>query len=182
MFLKWNKWGTALIVGAMLLSGCGDDQEDKKEQQTETSDQQISEDQNEQMSENPSPLKEAENIPAEEKEAILKVVNQHIQAFNEKNIEKYMEAISKNSESFKYEDEEKYVKDMFTKFDMKMEPENKLIIGYNKKEKTANIYMDIKSTTKDLSSGKIVEDSFRQISIYKKEKDGWKLISTSAMK
>ena len=69
----------------------------------------------------------------------------------------------------------------FASFDMKLEPQHTVIIKYDEKKKEANIFSAMKTVTKDVQSGKVVENVTRQVSVYRKEESGWKQISTFAM-
>jgi ketosteroid isomerase-like protein len=119
-------------------------------------------------------IKEAEGIPAEDKQAILDSFNQYIEAFNEEDIETYMKVISKNPINFTYEEEEKYVKSIFDQVDSKRTTENTTIINYT--EKKADVYSEITAVTTNPDSGEEATRSGRQVSVFHKDSDGkWKL-------
>lgn len=128
-----------------------------------------------------APIVEADNVPPEEKDALLAVFDAQIAAFNEKNVDAYMSTISRQAESFDYEEEKEYVEKVFTTFDVNMKPENVTIIQYDEEKQTANVFMNMMSTSKDLATGKEVTQSTRQIMVFQKEPDGWKQVSLFAM-
>ena len=53
---------------------------------------------------------EAQNIPADEKKALLEAFETYISSFNEEDLEKYMTVIAKEPEGFDYQEEEVTVK------------------------------------------------------------------------
>jgi ketosteroid isomerase-like protein len=119
-------------------------------------------------------IKEAEGIPAEDKQAILDSFNQYIEAFNQEDIETYMKVISKTPINFTYEEEEKYVKSIFDQVDSKRTTENTTIINYAGKK--ADVYSEITAVTTDPDNGKEATRSGRQVSVFHKDGDGnWKL-------
>ena len=179
------KWITPLLFAGALLAGCGeegsnqaansasDGETQNAAQETHTADKE--------MTTAKAPIEEAANVPAAEKEAILAVLDQQIQSFNEKNIDAYMATISENSQSFDYEEEKAYIQKVFQTFDATMKPLHTTIIQYDEKKKTANVFMNIESTSKDIKSGKEVSQTTRQIMVFQKEDTGWKQVSLFAM-
>ncbi|OLN24056.1 hypothetical protein BTO30_01155 [Domibacillus antri] len=192
-----------LIIG-VLLAGCGDDEQtnsanstnDGEPANTMTQDTHTaSDDQSEGVTADEksttnneagtqtgkAPIEEAENVPADEKAAILAVLDKQVESFNNKDVEAYMSTISETPESFNYEEEKQYVQKVFDTFDVSMKPLNPMIIKYEDETKTANVFMNMESTSKDLSTGKEVSQTTRQIMVFKKEDAGWKQISLFAM-
>ncbi|HZG73463.1 MAG TPA: hypothetical protein VEY51_18145, partial [Chondromyces sp.] len=181
----------------LLLSGCSGEEEAKEtentgqntegqtvpvqeDQVTEGSEQQVDE-QEGTSAPVAQPIEEAESIPPEEKEALLQALDRHIDAFNAKDLDAYMDTISKNPVSFDYEEEREYMKKMFETFDMKLEPQHVVIIKYDDEKKEANIFTAMKTQAKEVNADKTVEHITRQVSVYRKEEGGWKQISTFAM-
>ena len=176
--------GLALLTGVLLV-GCGN--EEKKE---EKPDQSQTTEEPKPAADHPAetkqpiitqPIEEADNIPPKEKEELMKTLARHIDAFNGKNLDAYMDTISKNTDR-NYEEERSYVKKVFDTFDAKMVPQHTAIIKYDDKKKEAYIFVAMKSITKDLQTGKEVEETTRQIMKFDKEEDGWKQTALSAMK
>lgn len=189
--LKKN-WIPAFLLTGALLAGCGSEEKnnasssasDGESASTGMQDSHTASDQapNGQASQKmTAPIKEAENIPEAEKKAILAVLDKQISAFNSKKIDEYMSTISKTPASFKYEEEKEYIEKVFQTFDAAMTPINTTIIKYDEKTKTANVFMNIKSTSKDINSGKEVSQTTRQIMVFQKETGGWKQVSLFAM-
>ena len=172
-------------MSTLLLGACGADEEKKEEKDTAKKTEEVSpsEDpatdeaasltQMTQIVEDASELKEAEGIPEEEKTAINAAFDQYINAFNEEDFDSYMSVISKTPVNFKYEDEERYVKQIFDSVDSKRTVDNVKIINYAGKK--ADVYAEIKATTKDPNSDKEVTRSGKQVTVFHKKDDGWKV-------
>ncbi|WP_061810720.1 hypothetical protein [Rossellomorea vietnamensis] len=181
----WKKIMLGIGMSTLLLGACGADEEKKEDKETAKKTEEVSPKddpatdeaasltQMTQIVEDASELKEAEGIPAEEKSAIDVAFNQYINAFNEEDFDSYMSVISKTPVNFKYEDEERYVKQIFDSVDSKRTVENVKIINYAGKK--ADVYAEIKATTKDPNSDKEVTRSGKQVTVFHKKDDGWKV-------
>ncbi|WP_098438813.1 nuclear transport factor 2 family protein [Bacillus sp. es.034] len=181
----WKKIMLGIGMSTLLLGACGADEEKKEDKETAKKTEEVSpsEDpatdeaasltQMTQIVEDASELKEAEGIPAEEKSAIDAAFNQYINAFNEEDFDSYMSVISKTPVNFKYEDEERYVKQIFDTVDSKRKVDNVKIINYAGKK--ADVYAEIEATTKDPNSDKEVTRSGKQVTVFHKKDDGWKV-------
>jgi ketosteroid isomerase-like protein len=182
------KWVPVLLLMGAMLGACGEEESNQAansasdgETQGSTQETHTAEEEKAGGTSVKAPIEETENVPKEEREAILAALNQQIQSFNEKDIDAYMATISKTPESFDYEEEKAYIEKVFQTFDATMTPENTTIIQYDEDKMTANVFMNMESTSKDLSSGKEVSQKTRQIMVFQKEKDGWKQVSLFAM-
>ena len=181
-----NKWTAAFLLTGVLLAGCSEKNDQAANSASDgesasTVQETHGTDEAKKGSVVKAPIEEAENVPADEKKAILAALNQQVKAFNEKNIAGYMETISKTPKSFDYEEEKAYVEKVFRTFDAVMEPVNTTIIQYDQTAQTANVFMNMKSTSKDISTGKEVSQTTRQIMVFQKEGDAWKQVSLFAM-
>ena len=180
----WKKIMLGIGMSTLLLGACGADEEKKEESAKKTEEVSPSEDpatdeaasltQMTQIVEDASALEEAEGIPDEDKTAINAAFDQYINAFNDEDFESYMSVISKTPVNFKYEDEERYVKQIFDSVDSKRTVDNVKIINYAAGKK-ADVYAEIKATTKDPNSDKEVTRSGKQVTVFHKKEDGWKV-------
>ncbi|MBW3110878.1 nuclear transport factor 2 family protein [Bacillus sp. MCCB 382] len=181
----WKKIMLGIGMSTLLLGACGADEEKKEEKDTAkteevnpkedpATDEAASLNQMTQVVEDASALEEAEGIPEEEKTAINAAFDQYINAFNEEDFDSYMSVISKTPVNFKYEDEERYVKQIFDSVDSKRSVDNVKIINYAAGKK-ADVYAEIKATTKDPNSDKEVTRSGKQVTVFHKKEDGWKV-------
>ncbi|OAH54590.1 hypothetical protein AWH48_08340 [Domibacillus aminovorans] len=198
------KWIIALLLTGTLLAGCSDDEQDEAAnsasdgepantttQETHTASDErknatTADEESNSMEESNTktekvPIEEAGNVPAEEKTAILAVLDKQVESFNNKDIDGYMSTISETPESFDYTEEKLYVQKVFETFNASMTPLNPMIIKYDEETKTANVFMNMKSKSKDVSTGKEVSQTTRQIMVFQKEEAGWKQISLFAM-
>ncbi|WP_060672795.1 hypothetical protein [Rossellomorea vietnamensis] len=181
----WKKIMLGIGMSTLLLGACGADEEKKEDKETAKKTEEVSPKddpatdeaasltQMTQIVEDASELKEAEGIPEEEKTAIDAAFNQYINAFNEEDFDSYMSVISKTPVNFKYEDEERYVKQIFDSVDSKRTVDNVKIINYAGKK--ADVYAEIEATTKDPNSDKEVTRSGKQVTVFHKKEDGWKV-------
>ncbi|MCC5803185.1 Cif family virulence factor [Rossellomorea vietnamensis] len=181
----WKKIMLGIGMSTLLLGACGADEEKKEDKETAKKTEEVSPKddpatdeaasltQMTQIVEDASELKEAEGIPEEDKTAINAAFDQYINAFNEEDFDSYMSVISKTPVNFKYEDEERYVKQIFDSVDSKRTVENEKIINYAGKK--ADVYAEITATTKDPNSDKEVTRSGKQVTVFHKKEDGWKV-------
>lgn len=198
------KWIMALLLTGTLLAGCRDGQQneaansasdgepantatqethtasDERKAGTAADEESNSKEESAAQTEK-VPIEEAENVPSEEKTAILAVLDKQVESFNRKDIDGYMSTISKTPESFDYTEEKLYVQKVFETFEASMTPLNPMIIKYDEETKTANVFMNMTSTSKDVGTGKKVSQTTRQIMVFQKEEAGWKQISLFAM-
>ncbi|WP_156151325.1 Cif family virulence factor [Domibacillus indicus] len=179
------KWVSAFLITSLLLAACSEEKNNGAVNSASDGEPQSAAQETHTAEERAAavkaPIEEAANIPAAEKEAILAVLDKQIQSFNEKNLETYMSTISKNPESFDYEEEKAYIQKVFQAFDATMKPVNATVIQYDESKMTANVFMNMESTSKDVSTGKEVSQTTRQIMVFQKEEDGWKQVSLFAM-
>ncbi|MDW4528418.1 hypothetical protein R3398_18925 [Rossellomorea marisflavi] len=184
----WKKIMLGIGISTLLLGACSADEEKKEDKKTseeskadenKKSEEQVQQElptsENDKIVERAQKLEEAEGIPAEDKEELTQTFDQYIKTFNEKDYDAYMNLISKQPINFKYEDEEKYVKQIFDSVDSKRTAENVKIINYN--EVKSDVYAEISATTKDPDSGKEVTRSGRQVTVFNKQDDGWKVVA-----
>lgn len=120
-------------------------------------------------------IEEAANVPAEEKERILNVFNVYIDAFNEKDIERYMGTLSKQSESFDKVGERAELTDVFSQYDIKREPSDVTIVKYDEKE--AQVFAKLSTSMTQLSSGLVTNPNGRQVTVFTKDDGEWKVSS-----
>lgn len=124
-------------------------------------------------------IEEAENIPADEKKAILEAFDTYITSFNEKDWDTYIDMISDESESFDKEEEIEYIETFFAEFDLVREPSNTTIVKY--KEDEAQVFSTLGHKLKQLESGLEKEESARQVTVFTKEENGWKVKSVHSI-
>ncbi|MHA6258284.1 nuclear transport factor 2 family protein [Sporosarcina sp. CAU 1771] len=121
-------------------------------------------------------IEEATNIPEAEKQSLLQVFELYISAFNEKDVDQYIDLLSAHSESFDKEEERTYMTDnVFSVYDLDRQATDIVIVSYNEKE--AQVFSKLKTSMKQLATGLEVVESGRQVTVFVKEEDNWKVSS-----
>lgn len=120
-------------------------------------------------------IEEAEGVPAEEKIEILNAFEAYIETFNEKDIDKYMEILSKDTESFDLEEERAYMLEIFEEYDLNREASDMTIVKYSDSE--VQLFAQLQTSMKQLSSGLETEQKGRQVTVLTKDKGDWKVAS-----
>lgn len=120
-------------------------------------------------------IEEAANIPPAEKENILHAFNEYMDAFNEKDIDRYMDALSNSTESFQKEEERAYVESVFAESDLTREATHITIVKYAEDE--AQVFARLQTMIKQLSTGLEMNLNGRQVTVFTKEGDDWKVAS-----
>ncbi len=167
-----------LGVSSLLLAGCnnneGADDTDKPEENTEEQAEETpAEDQTSALLEETSELEEAEDVPEEEKQAILDAYNEYIESFNAEDVERYMATLSETPVNFELEKEEEAVNNVFSKLDVRREASNVKIVNYSSKK--ADVYSDLEVVTSDPESDREATTTGKQLTIFQKTDDGWKV-------
>lgn len=120
-------------------------------------------------------IEEAANVPAEEKERILEVYDVYIDAFNDKDIERYIETLSERTESFNKEQEQADLEDYFSQYDIQREVTDVTIVKYEEEE--AQVFAKLATSMKQLSTGLETNPTGRQVTVLTKEDGEWKIAS-----
>ena len=119
-------------------------------------------------------IEEAANVPENEKNEILSAFNEYITAFNEEDLERYKQIISKNAKGFKYEEDVQAVSEVFEQYDVNRVAEDVTIVKY--KEDEAQVFSNLKTETKEIKTGAELSGAGRQVTVLVKE-DTWKVSS-----
>ena len=120
-------------------------------------------------------VEKAENVPVDQEKAIFAAFDEYIKALNEKDLERYKNIISKNPEGFKYEDDIQTITEVFKQYDLNREAGDVTIVNY--KEGEAQVFSTIKTQMKELKTGAELADFGRQVTVFVKEYDNWKVSS-----
>lgn len=119
-------------------------------------------------------IQEATGVPEDEKNNIISAFDEYIAAFNEKDLERYKNIISKNAKGFNYEEDVQAVSAVFAQYDVKRTAEDITIVNYNEEE--AQVFSNLKTETKEIETGAELSGVGRQVTVFMKE-DGWKVSS-----
>ncbi|MBM7585777.1 ketosteroid isomerase-like protein [Bacillus pakistanensis] len=177
----WRSLLVGVGISTLLLAGCGQEEKDAEKPKEEEKaveenaeqDKGTKENSSNPLMDDPKSLQEVTDIPPEEKEALLATFDQYIRSFNTEDVDAYMETISKKPLNFKYDEEKKAVEKVFDQVDVNRKAENVKIISYHGKK--ADIYADLTAKTTDPKSGKEVEKSGKQVTVFNKTDEGWKV-------
>ena len=120
-------------------------------------------------------IEEATSVPAAEKEQILEAFAIYIDAFNEKNIDKYMNTLSKHSTVFDLEEERIYMEEQFKEYDLNRDAADMTIVKYSKQE--VQVFATLKTKIKQISSGLEFNQLGRQVTVFTKDDGNWKVTS-----
>jgi ketosteroid isomerase-like protein len=120
-------------------------------------------------------IEEAAGVPAEEKERILATFEIYIDAFNEKDIDRYLETVSDQTDSFDKAEERAYMTNIFSSYNLDRQATDVTIVKYTETE--AQVFAKLKTSLKQLSSGLQTNQSGRQVTVFTKEEEEWKVSS-----
>ncbi|MDS9470299.1 DUF3225 domain-containing protein [Sporosarcina pasteurii] len=157
---------TMLLIGACSNDGTNEENEQK---QQDVSEESVG------FSLTGDSIEEAKNIPKEEKEQILLAFDTYISTFNEKDLDAYMETLSENTKSFDLEEERAHTQSIFNEYNLVREVSDVTIVKYAEEE--AQVFSVLKSSLKQLSSGLETNESGRQVTVFTKENNEWKVSS-----
>ncbi|MFD1031232.1 DUF4440 domain-containing protein [Metaplanococcus flavidus] len=113
------------------------------------------------------------DVPEEEAEAILAAHGEYIAAFNAEDMDRYMAVIAQEPEGFDREEDQIALEEAFAAYDVTYSPSNETIVKYSPER--AEVFAEISVTMSDTGSEEETEQSGRQVVIFKKEEDGWKV-------
>ncbi|KOP77757.1 hypothetical protein AMS59_14000 [Lysinibacillus sp. FJAT-14745] len=166
---------TLLMLTALMLTACGN----KKDEMSAEERQKIIDDGTVGFEMNGGKITKAENIPADEEKAIIAAFNEYIAAFNSKEIDRYMQTISKNPKGFNYEEEKKYISEVFKQSDVKRDAKHTTIIKYNANE--AQVHSNITVHLVQTKTNVKHESAGQQVTVFVKEDGRWKVTSVFYM-
>ncbi|WP_422123781.1 DUF4440 domain-containing protein [Planococcus sp. X10-3] len=112
-------------------------------------------------------------VPEEEAAAILAAHAEYIAAFNAEDMDRYMAVIAQEPEGFDREEDQIALEEAFDAYDIAYSPSNETIVKYSPER--AEVFAEISVTMSEGESDKETEQSGRQVVIFKKEDDGWKV-------
>ena len=121
---------------------------------------------------------EAENIPADEEQAILAAFDEYIAALNAEDIERYMQIISKDPQGFDLEEDKEMAVEAFEKNNVQREVKDTVITKYSENE--AQVYTNMTARLLEIETNAQFEDTRRQVTVFVKEDGEWKVTSIYA--
>lgn len=120
-------------------------------------------------------IEEAQNVPEDDKKAILKSFETYMTAFNEEDMEKYMSVIASEPEGFDYKEEQVMVKETFEQYNVQRTAEDVTVIKYN--ENQAQVFAALSTSLVQESTGAKLDRTGRQVTVFAKEDGEWRVTS-----
>ena len=114
-------------------------------------------------------------MPKEGKKQILEVFDVYIEALNEKDVDRYINTLSRKSESFDLEGERVRTSEFFSDYDLIREVSDVTIVNYTDTE--AQVFAKLKTSMKQLGSGLQTNQTGRQVTVFTKDNGEWKVAS-----
>lgn len=120
-------------------------------------------------------VKEANQVPAEEKKKIEAAFAEYIEAFNSEDLNRYMATLSKHPKGFDYEEDKTQFVKMIKQYDDKRVITDVTVIKYSEKE--AQVFANLSIERLEQATNKKVTYSGRQVTVFAKEEGAWKVSS-----
>lgn len=118
-------------------------------------------------------IEEASGVPAEEKERILSAFKLYMDKLNEQDVEGYLNTLS--AKDYDIEEERTVMKDLFSEYELNREVTNVTLVKYSDTE--AQVYSNLKTSYKQLSTGLETKPNGRQVTVFVKNEGDWKVSS-----
>lgn len=170
-----NKW-LIMVLSAFFLVGCNDaksEEQDQVEKAEEVKGATVG------FSMTGGTIEEVSGVPEDEKQQILALFNEYIQASNEEDIERYMATIAENPKGFDYEEDKQNTLSIFETYDVTRVADNITIVKYSEGE--AQVYADVTVTTKEFATNNEFVSEGKQVTVLIKEDGDWGISSIHGM-
>ena len=86
-----------------------------------------------------------------------------------------MDTLSKHSKAFDLEEERSYMGEQFKEYDLNREVSDTTIVKYFENE--AQVFANLKTSIKQISSGLKIDQNGRQVTVFTKDDGEWKVSS-----
>ncbi|WOV88322.1 nuclear transport factor 2 family protein [Sporosarcina oncorhynchi] len=124
-------------------------------------------------------IEEAAGVPAQEKIALMDAFDTYIHAFNNEDVDEYMGTLSKKPKSFTIEEEQTYIEEIFADYEINREATDVTIVKYAEDE--AQVFSNLNTKLKQKSTALETSRTGRQVTVFAKEDDEWKVTSVYYM-
>ncbi|ANU10304.1 hypothetical protein A1A1_18222 [Planococcus antarcticus DSM 14505] len=115
----------------------------------------------------------AAEVPEEQANELLSAYDEYIAAFNAEDIDRYMKTIAQEPDGFDREEDKAALTQAFEAYDSQYETSDETIVKYE--ENRAEVFASLNVKMKAADSDDAVEQTARQVVIFKKENDEWKV-------
>lgn len=174
-----KKWIIALSA-SLVLAACGGNEEDTTKQLSKEEQDEIIEEGTVGFEIADGNIEEATGVPEKEKENLLNAFEEYMNAFNDKNIEKYKQTISKDATGFDYETEITEVEKVFNQYSsIKRSAEDVTIVKYSDGE--AQVFSNMKAEMIEKDTDIPLVGEARTVVVFVKEGEAWKVSSVHSM-
>lgn len=120
-------------------------------------------------------IEEAQDVPKDERKAILTAFDTYMTAFNNEDIDTYMSVIAKDPEGFDYAKEETEVKKTFAELNVNRTAEDVTLIKFDKNQ--AQVFAKLNISVEQESKGAKLNSSGRQVTVFANEDGEWRVTS-----
>lgn len=168
-----------MLLATFMLAACGDNEDAPKELSPEEAEK-IIEKGTVGFEVADGNIEAAANVPAEEKENIIAAFNEYMDAFNEKDIERYKKTISPNAEGFDYEADIAEVEKVFDQYSkIERSATDVTIVKYEENE--AQVFSNMKAEMVEKDTDIPLAGEARTVIVFVKESGAWKVSSVHSM-
>lgn len=115
------------------------------------------------------------DVPEEQASELLAAYDEYVAAFNSEDIDRYMKTIALEPDGFDREEDKAALMQAFEAYDSQYETSDETIVKYE--ENRAEVFASLNVKMKDANSDDAVEQEGRQVVVFTKENDGWKVTS-----
>ncbi|TWT04891.1 nuclear transport factor 2 family protein [Planomicrobium sp. CPCC 101079] len=115
------------------------------------------------------------DVPKEAADEILAAYKEYIDAFNEEDLNRYMNVIASKPDGFDREEDEASLKEAFKAYDTSYKTSNETIVGYE--ENRAEVFAEIDVLVEEPETDRSTKQSGRQVVVFIKEDGNWKVTS-----
>ncbi|MGB6406434.1 MAG: nuclear transport factor 2 family protein [Planococcus donghaensis] len=115
----------------------------------------------------------AADVPKEPASQLLAAYKEYIAAFNSEDIDRYMGTIAQDPDGFDREEDKAALVQAFEAYDSVYETSDETIVKYE--ENRAEVFASLNVKMKAANSNDAVEQTARQVVIFKKENGEWKV-------
>ena len=168
-----------VLLATLILAACGDNEADPKELSVEEA-AKIIEDGTVGYEVVDGTYTEAENVSEEMEQQILAAFNEYLTALNEKELEKFKEILAVEAEGFSYEEEIKYVSNVFEQYDTISRVSKEAYVIKYIEGKEAHILSNMDVTMVEKETNNELKWQERTVMVFILEDGKWKVSSVHA--
>jgi hypothetical protein len=176
------KYMVLLTITALLLSACGNDKKDsgsvndgQPSSESKALEHGITDQSEVGFEMTGGDIEEAQDVPQDDRKAILAAFDTYMTSFNEEDINTYMSVIAKEPEGFDYAEEETEVKKIFAEFDVNRTAEDVTLIKYDNNQ--AQVFATLNISTEQETTDVKLDGSGRQVTVFANEDGEWRITS-----